>query len=622
MHELLVAPTDKPLFLLGNEAIVRGAAEAGVRFVAAYPGTPSSEIIDRFSQLGPEAGIYVEYSVNEKVSMEVACAAAVSGVRSLCAMKHVGLNVAADAFMTLAYVGVKAGMVIVVADDPFLHSSQNEQDSRYYAKMAGVPMLEPSTPEEAYRMTLEAFAISEKFGTPCLLRTTTRVNHCRGPVLVGPIARNERKPGTFVKDPFNLVVIPAVGRKLRLTQIERGKKLQSESEKSALNFTSGKGLLGIITSGISWLHAQEAVRGLGIESSVRILKLAFTNPCPKALVREFLATVEKVLVVEETEPFLEEAVRLVAQEAKLPVEIAGKGDGLIPRAFELDAVKVKSAIANFFDVPYERPDVFPAPELPQRPPNLCPGCPHRATYYSVKKVFGNEAVYPTDIGCYTLGVLPPLKAADFLICMGSGVSTAGGFSTVLDRPVVAFIGDSTFFHAGIPGLINAVTHGHKILLVILDNGTTAMTGHQPHPGVELTPAGKVEPRVSLEKLVRGCGVQRVAVVNPLQVKKTQEVLRGFKEKMDESGVSVLISKSPCPLYETRMLKKKKKIVFQVEEEPCKPCGRDCLTVLGCPAFSVDTSGDGGERVRIDEALCSGCSVCSQICDSIKPKKLP
>ncbi|MFZ2446506.1 MAG: indolepyruvate ferredoxin oxidoreductase subunit alpha [Syntrophobacteraceae bacterium] len=620
MHELLVAATDKPQFLLGNEAIVRGAVEAGVRFVAAYPGTPSSEIIDRFSQLGDEAGIYVEYSVNEKVSMEVACAAAVSGVRSLCAMKHVGLNVAADAFMTLACVGVKAGMVIVVADDPLLHSSQNEQDSRYYAKMAGVPMLEPATPEEAYRMTRIAFEISERFSTPCLLRTTTRVNHCRGPVAVGPVARPKSKFGVFVKDPFNLVVIPAVGRKLRLAQLERGKKLHEESEESGLNFTAGKGLLGIITSGVSWLHVQDAVRGMGIEDSVKILKLGFTNPCPKAVIREFLAGVEKVLVVEEVEPFLEEAVRIVAQEAKLPVEIAGKDDGLVPRAFELDAVKVKRAIGTFFDLPFDRPNAIVAPDLPQRPPNLCPGCPHRATYYSVKKIFGDEAVYPTDIGCYTLGVLPPLKMADFLICMGSGVSTAGGFSKVLDRPVVAFIGDSTFFHAGIPGLINAVTQGHRFLLVILDNGTTAMTGHQPHPGVELTPAGRIEAKVSLEKLVRGCGVSRVAVVNPLQLKKTQEVLRDFKEKINDAGVSVLISKSPCPLYETRLLKKKKKIVFQVDG-PCKPCGRDCLTVLGCPAFSVEKTGSGEERVLIDEALCSGCGVCSQICDSIKPRKI-
>ncbi len=621
MHELLVAATDKPQFLLGNEAIVRGSVEAGVRFVAAYPGTPSSEIIDRFSQFGEEAGIYVEYSVNEKVSVEVACAAAISGVRSLCAMKHVGLNVAADAFMTLAYVGVKAGMVIVVADDPFLHSSQNEQDTRYYARMAGVPMLEPATPEEAYRMTLEAFEISEKFGTPCLLRTTTRVNHCRGPVTIGSIEARDNRPGKFEKDPFNLVVIPAVGRKLRIAHLERGKKLQAEAERSGLNYTAGKGLLGIVTSGISWLYVQDALLGLGITDRVKILRLGFTHPFPKAVIREFLAGVEKALIVEEGEPYLEEAVRIVAQEAKLPVEIAGKGENLVPRAFELDTVKAKRAIGNFFDVPVALPEALTAPELPQRPPNLCAGCPHRATYYSVRQVFGDEAIYPSDIGCYTLGVLPPLRMADFLICMGSGVSTAGGFSKVLDRPVVAFIGDSTFFHAGIPGLVNAVSHGHRFILVILDNGTTAMTGHQPHPGVELTPAGKVEPKVSLEKLVRGCGVERVAVINPLQVKKTQEVLREFKANLDETGVSVIIAKSPCPLFESRVLRKKKKIVFQVEESCSGDCGRDCLTVLGCPAFMLQKADNGEERVLINEDLCSGCSVCSQICDSVKPRRI-
>ncbi len=623
MHELLAAATDKPQFLLGNEAIVRGAVEAGVRVVAAYPGTPSSEIIDRFFQFGSEAGIYVEYSTNEKVSMEVACAAAISGVRSLCAMKHVGLNVAADAFMTLAGVGVKAGMVIVVADDPFLHSSQNEQDTRYYAKMAGVPMLEPATPEEAYRMSIEAFQISERFGVPCLLRTSTRVNHCRGPVRVGTIADTMAVRGVFNKDPFNLVVIPAVGRKLRLVQLERIGKIKEHAEKSPLNFTVGNGGLGIITSGISWLHVQDAVRSLGIGDKVKILKLGFTNPSPKAVIREFLSGVEKALVVEEIEPVLEEAVRLVAQESKINIEIAGKGPGLVPREFELDAAKVKRAMATFFGVPFEQPEAYAAPGLPQRPPTLCPGCPHRATYYSVKQVFGEEAVYPSDIGCYTLGVLPPLKMADFLICMGSGVSTAGGFSKVLDRPVVAFIGDSTFFHAGITGLVNAVAHDHRFLLVILDNGTTAMTGHQPHPGVELTLAGKVEPKVSIEKLVRGCGVKNVAVVNPLQVKKTQAVLRDIKARMNETGgVSVLIAKSPCPLFEMRALKKKKKIVFEVAEsaESGESCKR-CVVELGCPAFAVTVREGGGEIVGIDEALCNGCSVCSQICDGIKPKRV-
>ena len=620
MHELLIPQTDRPQFLLGNEAIVRGAIESGVRVVAAYPGTPSSEIIDRFSQLGDEAGIYVEYSVNEKVSMEVACGAAICGVRSLCAMKHVGLNVAADAFMTLAYVGVKAGMVIVVADDPSLHSSQNEQDTRYYAKLSGIPMLEPSTPQEAHRMTLEAFRISEKFGTPCLLRTTTRVNHCRGPVNFGPIPPAKGSSGEFKKDPFSLVVIPAVGRKLRLALLERTPKLLEESEGSPFNSVSGKGDLGIITSSVSFLHVLDAVTGMGLTDRIKILKLGFTYPQPKALIAEFLGGVKKALVVEELEPFLEEAAKICAYESKLPVEIAGKGKGLIPQEFELDPVKVKSAIGAFFAIEFEQPKVFEAPELPQRPPNLCPGCPHRATFYSVKKVFGEEAVYPTDIGCYTLGILPPLGMADLLICMGSGVSTAQGFSKALDRPVVAFIGDSTFFHAGIPGLINAASNGHKFLLVILDNGTTAMTGHQPHPGVELTPEGRVEPKVSLEKLVRGCGVNLVATINPLQVKKSQEVLQDFKNKIKEAGVSVIISKSPCPLFETRMLKKKKKIVFQTDEtKSCADC-KKCLTELGCPAFYVKSS-SGVEHVLIDESLCSGCSVCSQICDSIGPRRI-
>ena len=347
MHELLTPQTGRPQFLLGNEAIVRGALESGVCFVAAYPGTPSSEIIDRFSQLGDEAGIYVEYSVNEKVSMEVACAAAICGRRSLCAMKHVGLNVAADAFMTLAYVGVKAGMVIVVADDPSLHSSQNEQDSRYYAKLSGIPMLEPSTPDEAYRMTMEAFRISEKFGTPCMLRTTTRVNHCRGPVNVGPIPPVKGFPGEFKKDPFNLVVIPAVGRKLRLNLLERAGKLLGESEASPLNYVSGKGDLGIITSGVSYLNVLDAVTSMGLEEKVKILKLGFTFPQPKAVISEFLSGVNKALVVEELEPFIEEAVRISAQESKLPVEIAGKGKGLIPQEFELDPVKVKKALGRF-----------------------------------------------------------------------------------------------------------------------------------------------------------------------------------------------------------------------------------------------------------------------------------
>lgn len=619
MQELLLPGGGEKHLLLGNEAIVRGALEGNVRFVAAYPGTPSSEIIDRFSRIGSEAGVYVEYSVNEKVSMEMAGAAAISGVRSLCSMKHVGLNVAADAFMTLAYVGVKAGMVMVVADDPFLHSSQNEQDNRYFAKMGNVPMLEPSTPEEAKAMTLAALEISEKFQIPCMLRTTTRVNHCRGPVSYGDLPKEAPK-GQFRKDPFNLVVVPMVGRKLRLALLEKLAWLQAEAESSPFNRVEGNGKWGIVTSGVSALYVADAVRELGLRDQVKVLTLGFTFPHPRAVIANFLKGLEKVLIVEELEPFLEEAVKVIAQEEGLPVQIAGKGKDLVPRAFELDAVKVKKALSKYLQIPYAPPTPLAAPELPQRPPNLCPGCPHRATYYSVRKVFGDDAVYPTDIGCYTLGVLPPLRMADFLVCMGSGISTAGGFSKVQDQPVVAFIGDSTFFHSGITGLINGVSHDHRYLLVILDNGTTAMTGHQPHPGIELTPQGRITPKVSIEAVVRGCGVQRVSTVNPLQVKKTQEVLQELREQMKEPGVSVLISKSPCPLYENRMLKKQQKVIFEVDASSCDLC-KSCLNELGCPAFFWGESAAGEACVEINKALCSGCSVCAQMCKSIKPRRI-
>ncbi|MEJ5366473.1 MAG: indolepyruvate ferredoxin oxidoreductase subunit alpha [Desulfosoma sp.] len=617
MHELLTGTRGEKKFLLGNEAIIRGALESGVRFVAAYPGTPSSEIIDGFAALGPDIGAEVEYSVNEKVSVESACAAAQCGVRSLCAMKHVGLNVASDAFMTLAYVGVKAGMVIVSADDPSLHSSQNEQDNRYYAKMAGVPMLEPATPQEAKDMIAAGYTLSEKHGMPVLVRTTTRVNHCRGPVSLEDIPEGTVK-GTFSRDPFNLVVVPMVGRKLHLKLLEKLSALREEAEKSPFTTEEGQGPWGIVTSGVSALYVSDAVQELELADRVRVLKLGMTHPFPETLVADFLGRVESVLVVEELEPFLEEAVRIAAQKSGFPGRIAGKE--FVPRAFELDTVKVKEAVSRFFGVAYEPPTIFTVPEnLPARPPNLCPGCPHRATFYSVKKVFGEEAVYPTDIGCYTLGLLPPLQMADFLICMGSSISTAGGFSRVLDRPVVAFIGDSTFFHSGITGLINAVAHDRTLLLVLLDNGTTAMTGHQPHPGVRLGRQGPQEPKVDVETLVRGCGVRTVAVVNPLQVKKTQQVLRDIKAGMKDGGVSVLISRSPCPLFERRMLGTKQKVVFSVSGD-CSPC-RDDLAQLGCPAFVWSKDEAGSPCVRINEVLCSGCSVCAQLCDGIKPKKL-
>ena len=615
MHELLTDDEGSKRLLLGNEAIVRGALEAGVAFATTYPGTPSSEIGDTFYRIAQETDLYFEYSVNEKVALETAAAAAVSGVRAMCSMKHVGLNVAADALVSLAYVGVKGGMVVVSADDPSLHSSQNEQDNRYYARLSGMPLLEPADAREAYAMTRFAFELSEAYRIPVLLRTTTRVNHSRGVVELGAF-QSKRPPGTFEKDPFNLVLVPMVGRKLHLELLKKIEKLQGEANVSAFNKRSGAGTWGVVTSGVSANYVLDAAQELGIGDRVQILKLGMTYPFPDALMGDFLQGVDRVLVVEELEPFLEERLKVVAQERRLGVEIAGKG--LLPRAFEFDPGQVRSAMARFFQLDYQPPRVEGGPELPPRPPNLCAGCPHRATYYAVKQAIGDQALFPTDIGCYTLGVLPPLQMADFVICMGSSVSSAGGFSKAQDKPVVAFIGDSTFFHSGIPGLINAVQNRHNFTLVILDNGTTAMTGHQPHPGVELTPKGRQAPQVSLEALVRGCGVERVVTVQPLQVKKTIERVKEVVTDDRDRSVKVIISKAPCPLFERRLTGKEQKVVFQVCED-CDMCRR-CLNELGCPAFSYWEDVASGASITIDAMLCSGCGVCSQICHAVKAKK--
>jgi indolepyruvate ferredoxin oxidoreductase alpha subunit len=616
MHELLTAESGSKRLLLGNEAIVRGALEAGISFATTYPGTPSSEIGDNFYRISQETDMYFEYSVNEKVALETAAAASTCGLRTMCSMKHVGLNVASDALMTLAYVGVKGGMVIVSADDPSMHSSQNEQDNRLYARFAGIPMLEPADSQEALVMTKAAFDLSESYGIPVLLRTTTRVNHSRSVVKLGEL-QHSRVKGKFVKDPLNLVPVPMVARRLHIELLEKLKKMRVEADISPFNRAEGQGAWGVVTSGVSYNYVNDAIGALNIAHKVQVLKLGMTYPFPETLCSDFIGKVEKILVVEELEPFLEDMLKVTAQERGFAIQIKGKGDELLPRYFEFDPVLVKSAMARFFQLDYELPKVEIGSDLPQRPPNLCAGCPHRASYYAVRQALGEGgAIYPSDIGCYTLGLLPPLAAADYLLCMGSSVSSAGGFSKAQDKPVVAFVGDSTFFHSGVTGLINAVQNDHNFVLVILDNGTTAMTGQQPHPGVELTDGGRQPPKVDIQTLVRGCGVDQVVVVNPLQVEKTVATIREVMK--DAPAVKVVISKSPCPLFERRVTGKKQKVVFRVTNE-CDMCRR-CLDELGCPAFTYCEDENECAFIAIDEHLCSGCSVCKQICHAIKPKK--
>jgi len=606
MHKLLTENPGQKMLLLGNEAIARGAIEAGVAVTSTYPGTPSSEISLQFFQTSRESDLYFEYSTNEKVAMEVAAAAANSGLRSMCVMKHVGVNVAADALMTLAYVGVKGGMVVLTADDPYMFSSQNEQDNRFYAKLSGLPMVEPSSVEEAKDMVGYAFEISEKLQEPVLFRTTTRINHSSAIVTLGEIKAPKTK-GDFIKDPFNLVTVPAVSRKLHVKLLENIEKALGFSEDSPFNFIKGDGKWGIVCNGVSYNYASDGIKELNIADRVRVLRLGFSYPMPAKTIKSFLKACDKVLVIEEGEPYMEEQVKAFAQEEGLILPIRGKAKDLFTRLYEFDPAQVRENIAKFFEVPYTpiaKTDISDVPEVPQRPPNLCAGCSHRATYYAVKKAAeGLGTIYPTDIGCYTLGVLPPLSTADFLLCMGSSVGTGCGFSTVTDKKVISFIGDSTFFHSGIPGLVNAVFNNHNFTLVILDNSITAMTGHQPHPGVDmgdfnLTGYGQV----SIEKVVRAIGVPHVAVIKPYRVNKSIEAL---KEAIDFKGVSVIISKEACTLY-AQSLKRSRGKPFYISEK-CKN-HRDCVNELACPAFYTE-----GEKVYINADICTGCAVCAQIC---------
>ena len=606
MHKLLNNQSGQKMLLLGNEAIARGAIEAGVAVATTYPGTPSSEISLAFFQVSLETDLFFEYSTNEKVALEVAAAAANSGVRSMCVMKHVGLNVAADALLTLAYVGVKGGLVIVSADDPFMFSSQNEQDNRYYAKLAGLPMLEPSSAQEAKDMVAYAFDLSEQLQEPVIFRTTTRINHSTEAVVLGDI-QVIKTTADFSKDPFNYVPVPAVSRNLHAKLLSNLAQAETVSNSSRYNFIQGQGPWGIICNGVSYKYVADAIKDLNMAGKAKVLRVGFSHPMPKVLIKDFLKDCEKVLVVEEGEPYMQEAVKAFAQEEGLTLPIKGKDKGLFSRLYELNPALVRQCLATYFEVGYTPvpvPDLSDLPALPQRPPTLCAGCSHRATFYVVKKAAkGMETICPTDIGCYTLGFLPPLAMGDFLVCMGSSVGTGCGFSKVTGKKVIAFIGDSTFFHSGIPGLINAVFNNHNFTLVILDNGTTAMTGHQPHPGVDMKALNlDGYGRVSIADIVRAAGVSHVTVIRPYRIKKS---IQAVKEALNYQGVSVVISQELCTLY-ARGLKKARGKPFYVGEK-CKN-HKDCINELACPAFFIQNN-----RVKIDPTLCVGCTVCAQVC---------
>ena len=587
--------------LLGNEAITRGLIESGVRFASTYPGTPSSEVGNILEKISEDAGLYFEFSVNEKVALETSAAAAVAGVRSFAFMKHVGLNASADPLMTLAYSGVRGGMLIMTADDPSAHSSQNEQDNRYYAPLALMPMIEPSTPAEAKDMVAAGYEISEKLSMPVLFRTTTRVNHARGIVQFSETRQDTPLKGHFEKDDKRFVCVPAHAKLNRLTLLERNAEAAELSETSPLNFIDGDvdSDVGIITSGVAYTYVKEFVK------DVAILKLGFTYPLPEKKIAEFIKGKKRIIVVEELEPYLEDNVYKIMGMNGLNVPVIGKRDGTLPREWEFSP-DTMTKLASYVDVQkFPEPLAKVAVDLPMRPPTLCVGCPHRGTFAAMKKAAaGKNVVYASDIGCYTLGSQAPFRMADFVLCMGGGAGVAGGFAEATDQKAVAFLGDSTFFHSGIQPLISAKFNNHKLTMVILDNRITAMTGQQPNPGTGRDFGGIKTESVSIEDIVRGVGVDFVEVVDAFDVKTTSKIM---KDALEYDGVSVIISKGPCQID----AKKRKTLSgkqLSVDPEKCIKC-QTCVKTIACPALIKKADG----LIETDLTQCVGCGMCASVC---------
>lgn len=585
-------------FLMGNEAIAMGAVAAGVNLVSGYPGTPSTEVLETIARLN-DGSIYVEWSVNEKAGLEVAAGAAYSGARTMVTMKQVGLNVASDPLMSLEYVGIKGGMVIMVADDPGPISSQTEQDTRTFASFSKLPCFDPSSAQEAYEMIIEAFEYSEKYGTPVLFRPTTRVCHAYASVSVKDESEYHINiPSGFEKDSSRWVIFPRLSNANHAKIELRNRELSSvfsSYERNEIIPSSSR--LGIATHGISFANTMETLEGLS--SRPAVLKIATPFPFPEDLALKFLSSVDEVLCIEELDPVIEKALLEVCGKHGLNKKIRGKLTDDIKLSGENLRDDVTGYIYSFLDLEVPSND-FSLPDLPVRPPVLCAGCPHRASFYAVKKAMkGRETIFAGDIGCYTLGNAMPLDMVDTCLCMGAGVNIAQGVGRIKpDTKCFAFVGDSTFFASAVTGAINGVYNQADMTLVVLDNSTTAMTGHQPHPGTGKTMMGEVNSAVDIDAVLKGVGVETVEHVDPLDL---ENAVSAVKKVADMPGVKAIIFESPCA-----MLFKPEK-PYSVDRDKCIDC-RMCIKEIGCPGLVIS---DG--HVVVDTSLCNGCGLCSKIC---------
>lgn len=562
--------------LTGNESIARGAFEAGVTVGTAYPGTPSTEILENLSKY---PGINCNWSSNEKVALEVAIGASYEGSRVMAVMKHVGVNVAADPLLTLSYTGVNGGLVLISADDPGMHSSQNEQDNRHFARFAKIPMLEPSDSQEAKDFVIAALKMSEEYDTPVMLRSSTRISHSRTVVTLGDPLKAKESSG-FNKNPAKYVMLPGFARGRHPLVEERLIKLKELSENSPFNrIEEGSEDMGIICSGVAYQYVKEAL------PEASILKIGFPHPLPEKLIRNFCSNLKNIYVVEELDPFLEEQIKA------LGIKVTGKE--LFPLLGELGAETIREKIRG-----NNQESIVIRENIPLRPPILCPGCSHRGVFYVLKQL---KLRVTGDIGCYTLGALPPLQAMDTCVCMGASIGMALGMEKAnpeTSSETVAVIGDSTFFHSGITPLLDIVYSGASTTVLVLDNNTTGMTGHQDHPGTGTTLQGQKYIQVNIKDLCLGLGIERVIEVDPFDIKGLKELL---KNELQTKEPSVIITRHPCILKNKTFSG-----VFWVDTEKCNGC-KACLK-LGCPALSLKD-----EKAYINAHICSGCSLCEQLC---------
>ena len=584
-------------YVMGNGAIALGALSAGVNLVSGYPGTPSSEIIETAAKY-PHEGTYLEWSVNEKAAMEVAAAAAYCGARSMVTMKQVGLNVASDPLMSLAYVGVKGGMVVVAADDPGPISSQTEQDTRRFAEFARIPVFDPSSPEEAYEMVQDAFVCSETYKTPVILRPTTRVDHAYASIETPDHFQAKEYEG-FVKDSKKWVIFPRLSFANHAMIEKRNVGIGEDFSACRYNTVSGSFDKAVVATGVSYAYAGEYLKE---HPQIRLIKVGTPYPLPESFLLKALEGVSEVLCFEELSPYIEESLLKLIGKHHLDIRVRGKLTGDVPASGENDTDSARRIIGRFLGYgPAESSaDLSGAPQPPARPPVLCAGCPHRASFYAVKQAMkGRKAYFCGDIGCYTLGNAMPLDMVDTCLCMGAGITMAQGFNHMdKDAVAISFTGDSTFFASGITGVVNAVYNAADMIVCVLDNSTTAMTGHQPHPGTGRNLMKTPVEKISIEKILLAAGVEKVMTVDPLDL---DAAVAAVRECAEHKGVKAIIFKSPC----VAIVKPDRKM--RVNGDMCVGCLR-CIKEIGCPALSVN---DG--TVVIDENLCTGCGLCAKLC---------